>query len=34
VLFHTLASVVELTEQRKQVAESRLLLEHEETGKA
>jgi hypothetical protein len=33
-LFHTFASAVELTEQRKQIAELRLLLEHVETGKA
>jgi hypothetical protein len=34
VLFHTFASAVELTERRKQVAELRLLLEHEQTGNA
>jgi hypothetical protein len=33
-LFHTFASAVELTAQRKQIAELRLLLEHEQTGKA
>jgi hypothetical protein len=34
VLFHTFASVVGLTERHKQVAELRLLLEHEQTGNA